>query len=225
MHPPRQDGQGPEFAVGKSPGLGRDFKGHGPDTRRSGQGKHHGRPPSRFHGERHCRDGLGQAEGGGQVFPRRRVEDFERHRSRQARFARIIDHDPELGSIALAEKSRQIRPHHQLLDRAGLFLQSPGHEVAGDTVDEDAPSGDGIGYGKFHRRRAVRPGQEMGLPEGRLIELGAQRDRLLSRSGLSGLRFFFFGCRLLRRHVARGLFPALSHAGGGRGRDAPDDSS
>ena len=190
-----QDGKRPQLAVGKSPGLGRDLEGHGPDPRRSGQREYDGATAPRFDRERPGGHARRQAERRGQVFVRDRVHDFERHGSRKACFAGVVDHHPELGRIALAEEARKVGADHEILDRARFLLQAAPHEVLGHAMDEHTPAGDRIGHCEFHRSRAVRAGQEVGLPEGRFGKIGAQRHgRVLGGA-------VFFGNRIELRYA------------------------
>ena len=205
MHPARQNRQRTELAVGESSGLGRNLEGNGSDARRGGECEQDGGAASRFRGERQRRYGRGQAESGSEVLVGDRVEDLERHGAGQARFSSVIDHDPELGPVPLAEEARQVGTDHELFDRAGLLLEAAAHEVAGDAVDKHAPAGDGVGYGEFHGCVAVGTGEQMRLPEGRLVELGAERSRFRGSGFRAGFGLFIFRRSPVRRDLAQSL--------------------
>ncbi len=224
MHPARQDRQRPKLPVGKRPALGHDLERDRPHPGRRGQREDDRHPAARLDLERPGRHRRRKPESRGQVLARRGVGDLERHLAGERRRARVVDHHPQLGRVALAEKARQVRPDHEVLDALRLRLERPALEVPRHAVDEDAPTRDRIGHGELDRGRPVGARQQVGLPEGRLREIRPElRSRLTGRflAGRRGRGAALF-LHLARRHrlVHRGL-PGHRRARPPRSRPRP----
>jgi hypothetical protein len=125
VHPSRQDGQRPKLAVREGPGLGGDLESDRPDARGRREREDDGAPAAGLDGERPGRDLVRETERGGEVFRCQRVEDLEGDLARKVLRAGVVDHDPQLGPVALAEEARQVGPDHEVLDGLGLLFEVP----------------------------------------------------------------------------------------------------
>ena len=128
-----------------------------------------------------------------------RIREREPHRALLAR-RRLVGHlHRELQRIALAQKARRIRLHHDLLRRDRLVLDEPRAQIAVVREAHEFPSRQRLGHGELHRHRAVLARDQVREKERRLVQI-------FPRGNLGEI-----GCGWSRRHSTAARFVGRLH--------------